>query len=203
MATFISHPLFGAGASYILHRSHPKKFSRRFILLSTLCQWLPDIDTVAYLFAIDEQHPLGHRGLTHSGIFALMLAYVVMAIFYRPLKSNRLQWWGYYTWFFLITLSHSLFDALVNSSLGIAFFWPVDTQRYLFDWKPLMDVPIQFSELFGFRFWHAQWVECQFFVLLLASIYVTHRLLKNYLSRPFTPVSAPLPVLASKPSSSP
>ena len=196
------HPIFGAGAAYILYQSQSKESSQRFIALSTLCQWLPDIDTISYLFPIDEQHPLGHRGLAHSGAFAVALAFAVMAIFYRPLKSNRIQWWGHYLWFFLMTLSHGIFDALVDSSLGIAFFWPLDSQRYQFVWQPLMDVQIRFAELFRPQFWHAQWIECQFFSFLLASLYVLYRLQKNYLSRPLTPVLPSMDALTSKSSSS-
>ena len=199
MATFISHPVFGIGASYILSQSQNQEDSKRFILLSMMCQWLPDIDTFAYLFRIDEQHPLGHRGIAHSGVFALALAWAVMARFYRPLKSNRLRWWGYYIWFFLMTISHGLFDALVDSSLGIAFFWPYTSERFLFAWRPLMDVPIRFAEFFHLQFWQAQWIECQFFSFLLASFYVAHRLWQNYYNRPLTPVAPPMNALVSKP----
>jgi inner membrane protein len=199
MATFISHPMFGAGASYIVNQSQAKETSQRFILISTLCQWLPDIDTISYLFSIHEQHPLGHRGMAHSGVFALALALAVMTIFYRHLKLSQLTWWGYCLWFFLMTLTHGVFDALVNSSLGVAFFWPLDTHRYLFSWRPLIDVPIQLSALFSFQFWHAQWIECQFFSFLLASFYLAHRLWQNYLHRPITPVAVPMEVLTSKP----
>ena len=202
MATFISHPLFGAGAAYILSQSQPKESAQRFILLSILCQWLPDIDTLSYLLPIDERHPLGHRGLAHSGVFALALAWGVMTLFYRPLKSNRAQWWRNYIWFFLITLSHGIFDALVNTPLGVAFFWPFDTQRYLFGWQPLIDIPIQFSEFLSVNFWRVQWMESQFFSFLLASLYLAHRLWQLYQSRPATPASAPIEVLTSKPSSS-
>jgi inner membrane protein len=201
MATFISHPFFGAGAAYILYQSQSKESPQRFIVLSTLCQWLPDIDTLSYLLTIDEQHSLGHRGFAHSGVFALALAFAVMTLFYRPLKSNRTQWWGHYLWFFLMTLFHGIFDALVDSSLGIAFFWPFDTQRYQLSWQPLVDVPIRFAEFFSSHFWHAQWIECQIFSFLLASLYVVNWLWKSYLNRPITPVSAPMEAMISESSS--
>jgi inner membrane protein len=190
--------MFGAGASYILHRSQSKDASQRFVIISTLCQWLPDIDTLAYLVSIDEQHSLGHRGMAHSGVFALALALAVMTIFYRRLQLNQLKWWGYYLWFFLMALSHGLFDALVDSSLGVAFFWPFNTHRYLFAWRPLMDVPVKFSALFSWQFWHAQWIECQFFSFLLASFYLAHRLWQSYLNRPLPTVAAPMEALTSK-----
>jgi hypothetical protein len=101
-----------------------------------------------------------------------------------------------------MTLSHGIFDALVGSSLGIAFFWPFDTQRYQFSWQPLMDVPIRFAELFHPQFWHAQWIECQFFSFLLASLYVVHWLRQSYLNRPVTPVAAPMEAFSSESSTS-
>lgn len=198
MATFISHPIFGAGVACIFDRTQSKEASQRFIILSTLCQWVPDIDTFSYLFAIDERHPLGHRGLTHSGVFALALAFTVMTIFYRSYRLNRTQWWGCYIWFFVITLFHGIFDALVDAALGVAFFWPLSLERYRFAWRPLMDVPIRFSEFLSIRFWHAQWIECQFFALILACLYVAYRLWKSYLDRSLTSVAAPIEALTSE-----
>jgi membrane-bound metal-dependent hydrolase YbcI (DUF457 family) len=159
---------------------------------------LPDIDTLSYLFSIDEQQLLGHRGIAHSGVFALALALAVMTMCYRQLRLSQLKWWGYFIWFFLMTLTHGLFDALVDSSLGVAFFWPFTPHRYVFSWRPLMDVPVQFSALFSFQFWHAQWIECQFFSFLLVSFYLAHQLWQSYIHRPIAPVAAPMEALMSK-----
>ena len=38
---------------------------------------------------------------------------------------------------FLSTLSHSVFDALTNRGLGVAFFWPVSSERYFFPFHPV------------------------------------------------------------------
>jgi hypothetical protein len=44
MATFVVHPVFGAGAAYLVARDRAD--APKFMALSTLCQWLPDIDTL-------------------------------------------------------------------------------------------------------------------------------------------------------------
>lgn len=183
MATFITHSLFGAGAAYAI--SQPQQLSRRFIVLSTFCQWVPDVDTLTYLLPLAETHPLGHRGFTHSVFFACILAFVIVRLFYRQFTPVHRQYWGLSLWFFLATLSHGLLDALVDSKLGVAFFCPFDTQRYVFTWRPLLDVPIDISMLTSPHFWYAQLLEFQFISFLLTILFMfkqfalgcsTHRL---------------------------
>jgi inner membrane protein len=188
MATFITHPLFGAGAAYVI--SQPQPLSRRFMILSIFCQWVPDIDTFAYLFAVSDSHPLGHRGIAHSVLFALVLSLVIVRLFYRQFTLSHRQYWGLHLWFFLVTLSHGLLDALVDSKLGVAFFWPFDTQRYVFAWRPLLDVPIDISMIVNQRFWSAQLVEFQFISFLLAILFI----LKQYVRGPAHRLSAPTPI---------
>jgi inner membrane protein len=189
MATFLTHPLFGAGAAYVI--SHPHKPTKKFVLLSTLCQWLPDIDTVAYLFPISERHALGHRGLAHSGLFAVFVALLMMRFCYREVPRGSRHWWALCGWFWVMTLLHGIFDAMVDSSLGVAFFWPFTSVRYNLPWQPLIDVPIVFSALYGSQFWYAVLVECQFFSLLLVSLFVLMRVLEPAMRR------SPSPFLSS------
>lgn len=173
MATFLTHPLFGAGAAYVVS---PSRYERsKFIVLSTLCQWLPDIDTCAYVFAISDNHPLGHRGLAHSLVFAVLVAFCVVRYGYRdaPLLSPR--YCALTGWFFLITALHGVFDAMVHASPGVMFFRPFDHTRYLLPWQPLVDAPIAFSALQG-QLWHAALAECAFFALLIAGLFVAMRL---------------------------
>ena len=203
MATFISHPLFGAGASYILCQSQTKTHTQRFILLSVLCQWLPDIDTLSYLFPIDQQYALGHRGFTHSGIFALALAFAVMMNFLSLTPTHPPSVVGaFYLVFSHDTLPRAFLTPWLSPPLVSPFFWPFTAERYLFSWQPLMNIPIQFSELFGLAFWHAQWIECQFFGFLLTCLYLSHRLWERYLNRPLTSIATPLDALTPKSSSS-
>jgi inner membrane protein len=196
MATFVSHPLFGAGAAYVVSRS--QKGTRKFILLSTLCQWLPDIDALAYLFAISDSHPLGHRGAAHSLVFAGLVALVVLRLGYRQLQCSSRAWWPLYAWYFSMTALHGVFDAMVASSLGVAFFWPFDSMRYQLPWQPLVDVPIAVSALRG-QFWYAQVVEFEFFGLLLTGVFVLLRLVVPQGQRQPTPLPTPMQPMAANP----
>jgi inner membrane protein len=193
MATFISHPLFGAGAAYMV--SSARQGRRKFVLLSTLCQWWPDIDTFAYLFAINENHPLGHRGFAHSLLCAALVALCVVRCCYRQVPTASWQWWTLCSWFFLMTTLHGVFDAMVFDSLGVAFFAPFDTTRYQLPWQPLVDVPIAWSALQG-QLWYAQLVEGQFFGLLFAGWFVVTRLARVTRARRPEQLPTPMPPVA-------
>jgi inner membrane protein len=196
MATFITHPLFGAGAAYVMSPS--QRGRRKFVLLSTVCQWLPDIDTFAYLFAISDSHPLGHRGLAHSLVFAAMVALCVVHRWYREVHTLSWRWWTMCGWFFLLTALHGVFDAMVFSSPGVAFLWPFDSTRYQLPWQPLVDVPIAVSALQG-QLWYAVLVECQFFGLLLLGLFVVLRV-ADFLRQPRpAQVLTPVPTVVMEP----
>jgi inner membrane protein len=192
MATFLTHPLFGASAAYVVSPSRHGR--RKFVLLSTVCQWLPDIDTFAYLFAISDSHPLGHRGLAHSLVFAALVALCVVRCWYREMHTFSQRWWTMCGWFFLLTALHGVFDAMVFSSCGVAFLWPFDNTRYHLPWQPLVDVPIAFSALQG-QLWYAVLVECQFFSLLLVGLFVMMRVADFSRQSPPTQVLTPLPMV--------
>jgi inner membrane protein len=192
MATFLMHPLFGASAAYVVSRG--RTVPGQFVVLSAICQWLPDLDTLTYLFGIDEQHPLGHRGAMHSIACASVVALLVMRYIYGASQPASSRWWAMYGWFFLMTASHGLFDAMVEEAPGVAFFWPVDTTRYLLPWRPLLSVPMAMSALNG-PLWHAVWVECWFFGVLLSGLFVlTQRLFAPHV-RPSAQVSTRMELL--------
>src|SRR5438477_13211390 len=46
---------------------------------------LPDADVIAFAFGIPYEHPFGHRGATHSFVFALFIAALAFVLA-RPLK---------------------------------------------------------------------------------------------------------------------
>lgn len=187
MATFVTHPLFGLGAAYAV--SEPRRETRKFILLSVFCQWVPDADTISYLFPINETHPLGHRGLTHSAVFALLLAGAVVRVAYPRMRAGTAPWWGLLAWFFVITALHGVFDAMVDGRLGVAFFWPIDNTRFLLPWRPFFDVPIKASVLYGDVFWRAVLVECEVLSMVLIGPFVYGRMRQRPRRRPRMPVS--------------
>jgi inner membrane protein len=109
--------------------------------LGVVCAALPDLDVLAFAFGIPYSAMLGHRGLSHSIPFALLLSTVVTALALRSAQWSRMRprIWLY---LFAAVASHGILDAFTNGGLGIAFFAPFSAQRYFFPVTPIEVAPI-------------------------------------------------------------
>jgi inner membrane protein len=116
----------------------------RFWILAAGCAMVPDMDVMGKRFGIDYSDPLGHRGLTHSLLFAMILSsFVVLLAFRKPINGvSRLS---LLVFFFLVTASHGVLDAMVDGTLGVAFFAPLSTARYFLPWRPIVSSPVGWS----------------------------------------------------------
>jgi inner membrane protein len=110
----------------------------RFWFLALFCSALPDADVVGFRFGIHYGDLWGHRGLTHSILFAAVIG-MAAGVFLGGNWSERA---GQSVLLFAITCSHGLLDAMTNGGLGIAFFSPFDRTRYFFPWRPIQVSPI-------------------------------------------------------------
>src|SRR6185503_7087508 len=50
--------------------------------------------------------------------------------------------WGLVAFFFAVTASHGVLDAMTDGGLGIAFFSPFENSRHFLPWRPLQVSPI-------------------------------------------------------------
>jgi inner membrane protein len=148
MASAFSHA-FVAVAFGGLFR-HPV-MTRRALLLGAFCAVLPDIDVIGFGYGVGYGDLWGHRGLTHSLLFALLLSLLIVALCYR--RESRPVMAGMTLYFFLATASHATLDALTNGGLGVAFFSPVDPTRYFFPVRPIEVSPIGIGEFFSAQGW--------------------------------------------------
>ena len=119
----------------------PPKTGSRAWALGVLCAMVPDLDVVTFALGISYSDMLGHRGLSHSLIFALTLSLLLAALAFRGSKWNgaRLRIWLF---LFLATASHGILDAFTNGGMGIAFFAPFSADRYFFPVTPIEVSPI-------------------------------------------------------------
>jgi len=136
--------VFGHGmVAYTLAKVINQKSMRILLLLAIFSSIMPDADVVAFKFGIPYEHPLGHRGLSHSIIFA---------VFWSGLLS---LWLGkkdkliYFLVLFLSTVSHGILDAMTTGGRGVEFFIPFDNTRYFFLWRPIKVSPIGIKEFFS------------------------------------------------------
>ena len=128
---------------------NPSRSSKRFWLLTVLCCLLPDVDVLGLILGVPYEHVLGHRGITHSITFAVLVGIVVPQL----AEPNISYWSGRYgvlvVYFGLVTLSHGFLDAFTDGGLGIAFFAPFDATRYFFPWRPITVSPIGLGQFFS------------------------------------------------------
>jgi len=147
LASVFSHAVaaLGIGASFY-RPSTPK----RVWVTGALCSVIPDLDVIGFRFGIHYGDFWGHRGFTHSLVFAALLATAALAIgFWRKVAGlGRFPLWLY---FFVATASHGLLDAMTDGGLGVAFFSPFNNARYFLPWTPIRVSPIGVSRFFTDR----------------------------------------------------
>ncbi|MCA1634533.1 MAG: metal-dependent hydrolase [Acidobacteria bacterium] len=119
----------------------------RFWFLSAACAVLPDADVAGFAFGIAYGDTFGHRGFTHSLLFALLLALAVVALCFREGRRGRRA--ALVCYFFLVTISHALLDMLTDGGLGVALLAPFSGARYFFPFRPVEVSPIGVGSFFS------------------------------------------------------
>jgi len=99
---------------------------------------LPDADVVGFRFGVHYADEWGHRGATHSLVFAGLAALAVFAL----ARAARLPARRTALIAFAVVASHPLFDTLTNGGLGCALIWPFSNQRFFAPWTPIPVAPI-------------------------------------------------------------
>lgn len=120
----------------------------RVWLAGIACSALPDLDVIGFGYGVRYGDFLGHRGFTHSLVFAAGLALLGSALLPRaglPARSRL----SIFFYLFLATASHGVLDAMTNGGLGVAFFAPFDNTRYFLPWRPLRVAPIGVARFFS------------------------------------------------------
>jgi len=123
--------------------------SARFWIYGAVCSAVPDLDVTGFGFGVDYGDLWGHRGMTHSILFAIALSALV-TVMIRSSERAR-PWIVLWLYLFLATVSHGLLDALTNGGLGVAFFSPFVTTRYFFPLQPIEVSPIGIDSFFSMR----------------------------------------------------
>lgn len=147
MASAFSHAVAAISIGTCFYRPG---VSKRLWIAGALCSVLPDIDVVGFHFGIHYRDFWGHRGFTHSLLFAALLATLVAILgFSRGSPRPGFLWiWIY---LFLATASHGFLDAMTDGGLGVAFFSPFNNARYFLPWRPIRVSPIGVSRFFSDR----------------------------------------------------
>jgi inner membrane protein len=144
MPTIFSHavaPLaigLGLGARHI---------PRRLLIAGVVASVVPDADVIAFRLGIAYEEVLGHRGISHSLVFAALLGLPASAAA-SWFKAGRLMT---FLFIFLAAASHGLLDMLTSGGLGVAILWPWTDTRYFFPWRPVRVSPFSLQALISAR----------------------------------------------------
>ena len=144
-----------------------KIISPRLLFAGMLAAILPDMDVIAFKLHIAYLDNFGHRGASHSAVFALLVG-VLAASFATHLQSTRRTCFCFVG---VATLSHGLLDMLTNGGEGVALFWPISGQRFFFPWQVIDVSPIAFKHVFSARILQVLWSEICWVWLPLGLIY--------------------------------
>jgi inner membrane protein len=138
VASAFSHAVAALGIGALFYRP---EIPKRVWVIGAACAALPDLDVIGFRFGIAYGDALGHRGFSHSLVFAAALAALVVWVgFRRGVSGMRpTTLWAY---LFLATASHGFLDAFTDGGLGVAFFAPMDNTRYFFPIRPIRVSPL-------------------------------------------------------------
>src|SRR6266478_9248273 len=85
MPTIFTHAVAGAAIAQILA---PCSRRREVTLIAAACAMLPDADSIGFRLGIHYGDLWGHRGFTHSLLFAGVVAVGVMAALWNKTKAG-------------------------------------------------------------------------------------------------------------------
>jgi inner membrane protein len=182
MASLLTHAAVGIALGQAANR----KLRQRpvFWAVAVLCSILPDFDVIGFQFGVRYGDLWGHRGMTHSLLFAAATA----AAFAILLEHKAHERWRLAGLLFLIAASHGVLDALTNGGLGVAFFSPFDRHRYFFPWRPIWVSPIGGRALFSSRalqvMEHESWIWAPALALSVAMWVIRGRIRNGNLTQP-------------------
>jgi len=177
MPTILTHPAIPLALGLGLGNAI---IPRRLLAAGAVASIVPDLDVIALRFGVSYASEFGHRGFSHSLLFAALVA-LLGACAWRlyPTNFRRAGWF-----LFIATASHGVLDAFTNGGFGVAFLWPWSHQRFFFGPQVIEVSPLTLSRFLSERgaavlaselLW--VWLPCLFFAggLSMIRLWLTKR----------------------------
>jgi inner membrane protein len=177
MPTILTHPAvpiaiaIGLGDNVI---------SKRLLFAGIVFSIVPDFDVIAFHFGIPYASAFGHRGLSHSILFALVIA-LASASFYHCLNSTFIK---AFSFIFLSAVSHGVLDAFTTGGLGVAFLWPWSAERYFAPLQMIRVSPIGIANFMSPRGVIVLWSEVRWVWLPCLSLAMIAVMIRQKKKRP-------------------
>jgi inner membrane protein len=170
MASIFGHSVVGFTLSKIIDNKNLK-----WLLITAIFSTiLPDFDVITFKLGIPYEAPLGHRGFTHSILFAILWALLLM---FTVGKQHKLVW---FIVIFLSTLSHGVLDAMTSGGKGVGFYIPFDNSRFFFPFREILVSPLGINKFFSEWGLKVIFSEIKYTVIPCMLILVILHTLKKY-----------------------
>lgn len=118
----------------VLFRPSPR-VPPRYWITAALVATIPDVDILFVLLGAQYRGMWGHRGITHSLLFAVASAGIGTLWVRRrdpSIPAGRI-----FGILLAAAASHGFLDAAMASGLGVATLAPFSAARYTFAWRPI------------------------------------------------------------------
>lgn len=179
MPTVLTHPAVPMAMGFVLGRkTAPPALTIAGIAVSIL----PDLDILTWHLGIPLSHEYGHRGFSHSILFAALAALIGA----RLLKGYGIPWTLALGFLFISCISHGVMDAFTNGGHGIAFYWPWSKTRYFAPYRVIQIAPIHLERILSMRIPVVLLSEFLWLWLPLSILGLCGRLIRKFLSKPIT-----------------
>ena len=152
MPTILTHPAVPLAMALGFGRG---VVSRRLLFIGVVSSVLPDLDVIAFRLGIPYAADFGHRGFSHSVLFAFLAA-IAGACLFHYLHSSFLQ---SFLFLFVATVSHGVLDAFTNGGFGIAFLWPWSAERFFAPVQVIEVAPLRISRFLSQKGAFILWSE--------------------------------------------
>jgi inner membrane protein len=178
MPTIFTHPVIPLALGLGLGK---RVIPAPLLLAGMLAAVLPDLDVIAFHLHVPYAHDFGHRGISHSLLFAMFIA-LLGTCAWKYFASGITRTFAF---LFVAAASHGILDAFTNGGLGVALWWPFSPARYFAPAQVIEVSPLSMSRIFSARFIEViiselYWVWLPGLMLMLA-LMLTRRYLE-YLS---------------------
>lgn len=152
MPTVLGHALVGAGLLNYARPIVPAGWRRHAAVIAGIVAMAPDADVAGFRFGVKYGDHFGHRGFSHSLVFAAILGILGTArlqihdnAMHRQKGTPRVSLRGTAIVTILIAVAaatHPLLDMLTDGGLGCALLAPFSWRRLFFDERPIPVSPI-------------------------------------------------------------